>query len=127
MTNSTDIERMTTFRISRAWWGNFTAEAIIDDAMASDPADPNADQYLLDTRDLLERVEAHGRKTKSEIVVGLTDANLRTLASQAEWYGYYWGEEMARDAWDIGERGAWAARGRSSWALHRKATAALDS
>jgi hypothetical protein len=116
-----------TFRISRKWWGNFASETIIEDALGTDPTDPNADEYLVDTRALYEHVEANGRRTKAEIVIDLTPLDLATLASHAKWYGYFWGEEMAAEAWDIGDRGAWASRGRSSLSLYRKAKAILDT
>jgi hypothetical protein len=112
------------FRIPRKWWSNFTSETVVEDALG---ATPGEDEYLDDTRILVEHVEATGRKTKTEIIVTLEWDHLYTVWSQAEWFTYFWGEAMVQEAWDIADRGAWASRGRSSDILCRKAEKALDA
>lgn len=97
------------------WWSNFTSEAICDDA---DGYTEGPDDTLIRINRLLAKPITS--RTKRVVRIELEHDLICELASQADWYAYHWGEELASGAWDLGERGAWQSKGRASATFERK-------
>lgn len=111
-----------TVDIPRSWWSRFTAEGICDDATyESDDETLYLTAMLLDDR--FTRVV---KVTKSVRRVSMLEPVLECLLQHAEWYSYYWGEAMAQEAYDSGERLGYISAGRSSAAFAERLRALID-
>lgn len=108
-----------TVRIPISWWRTFMSEPIIEDATGYDPEVHGVDR-LLEVTGRIVTDSRQARRTKSDITLELDPTELEVLIEHANWYAYYWGEQMRNECSDWSEAGVWALRGRSSRTLERR-------
>lgn len=110
--------RTYTIDITKTWWEHFTSEAICEDAeVGSEDETLHRVGLLLEAKPI-KVMANHLRYELPEELVG-------ELHSQAEWYAWFWGTELAES--ESENRMMWMAWARGSAAFARKLTAILEA